>query len=376
MDSDGKRKITLQYICSGKNVLRASTFGGPSPMETAVKYYEQFEVNQKFLETKVEEILGCLHAAARGAGCEKNDGREKNRIAAAGEDLFRELVPASFRAKLDSVVDGDLILSIDSDLAWIPWELLHDGNDFFCRRYNMGRLVGLPVSVAHVEKRQLSAPLRHVAITDPEGNLPGAAGEGVATRDMLFAHAGRVTPVLLSGRVSAAGFMDGLRRADILHVAGHVEGTGDDARLRLSDGFCSVRQIAKCGGRFVFPGLVLVNGCRSSSQEAPLLMEAGQRRALGLATTFLVCGVQHFVGTLWDVRDSVARTAGVAFFRSLYGGRPVGAALREARRTLAEEFGENSMGWGGYVLYGDPSFAVDGFGPSSTTGTGIAPSTS
>jgi len=358
VDGDSKRKITLQYICSGGNVLRASTFGGPSPMETAVKYYEQFEVNQIFLETKVEEILGCLHAASRKAACEKGDDREGHRIAVLGEDLYRELVPASFRAKLDSVVGGDLILSIDSDLAWIPWELLYDGADFFCRRYNMGRLVGLPVSVAHVEKRQLSIPLRHVAITDPEGNLLAAAAEGAATRDMLLACPGRVAPVLLSGRVSAAGFMDSLRQADILHFAGHVDGIGDDARIRLSDGFCSVQQVAKCSGRFVFPGLVLVNGCRSSTHDAPLLIEAGQRRALGLATTFLVCGVQHFVGTLWDVRDSVARTAGVAFFRSFYEGRPVGAALREARDVLADEFGQNAMAWGGYVLYGDPSFAI------------------
>jgi len=359
VDGESKRKITLQYICSGGNVLRASTFGGPSPLETAVKYYEQFEVNQKFLETKVGEILGCLHAAARRGTVEKKGDRQGHRIRELGGDLYRELVPASFRAKLDSVVDGDLTLSIDSDLAWIPWELIHDGSDFFCRRYNMGRLVGLPVSVAHVEKRQLALPLRHVAVTDPEGNLPAAAAEGAATRDMLLARGGGVTPVLLSGRVSAAGFMDSLRQADVLHFAGHVEGTGDDARISLNDGFCSVRQVAKCSGRFLFPGLVLVNGCRSSAHDAPLLIDAGQRRALGLATTFLVCGVQHFVGTLWDVRDSVARTAGVAFFRSLYEGRPVGAALRAVRSALAGEFGESSMEWGGYVLYGDPSFAID-----------------
>jgi len=367
VENDNKRKITLQYICSGANVLRASTFGGPAPMETAVKYYEQFEVNQRSLETKVKELLGCLRAAASATSPREGNGRERNRIAALGEDLYRELVPASFRAKLDSVVDGDLTLSIDSELAWLPWELLHDGSDFFCRRYNMGRLVGLPVSVAHIEKRQLSIPLRHTVITDPEGNLPAAAAEGTATRDLLLQYGKRITPTLLSGRVSVAGFMDSLGQADILHFAGHVDGVGDDARIRLSDDFCSVQQIVKCSGRFVFPGLVFVNGCRSSSQGAPLLMEAGQHHALGLATTFLVCGVQHFVGTLWDIRDSVARTAGVSFFRSLYGRNPVGAALRDVRQVLAEDFGENSMVWGGYVLYGDPSFSIEGLGTSAAT---------
>ncbi len=119
---------------------------------------------------------------------------------------------------------------------------------------------------------------------------------------------------------------------------------------------CSARQIEKFRGRFPFPALVFLNGCCSSAFEGPLLIETAQERTFGMASSFLICGVRHFIGTLWDVPDSAASAAGVGFFEAFYSGSSVGEALREARSALAEERGEHSMDWAGYVLYGDPSF--------------------
>src|SRR5438445_412949 len=36
---------------------------------------------------------------------------------------------------------SELVLSLVEDLLWVPWELLHDGEQFFCERFRMGRLV-------------------------------------------------------------------------------------------------------------------------------------------------------------------------------------------------------------------------------------------
>jgi CHAT domain-containing protein len=352
-------KITVQYICNGDNSLRATTFGGRSLAESTIKFFEQFEVNPGYLRTKVNEILGSLRTAAgsRSPGGEK--GREMDRIRSLGQDLYRELVPASFRAKLFDTAGGDLLLAMDSSLTWIPWELLHDGTEFLCRQFNMGRIVSVPGNGERVRKTTLALPVRHFAVADPEGNLPAAAAEGRETLDLLLCFGDRALPTLLSGRVGETGFIDGLRRADVFHFAGHLDGEGDEARILLSGGACTAAQVRKLSGRFSFPALVFMNGCRSSTVDE-LRLESGQSRAFGLASTFLFCGVRHYIGTLWDVRDSAAAAAGSAFFRSFYSGRSVGAAVKEARIALAREFGEASMVWSGFVLYGDPSFTIPG----------------
>ena len=48
-------------------------------------------------------------------------------------------------------------------------------------------------------------------------------------------------------------------------------------------------------------------------------------------------------------------TFAIAFYRALAQGTGVGEALRRARQALAERYGEESVVWASYVLYGDPT---------------------
>ncbi len=332
------------------------TFGGLD--ESTVKAFEEFEVNIGYLRSKIGEMLGCLRSAAASAGGGARSNGTRDRVREIGQDLYQELVPAFCRHKLGEYRGHDLLLAIDGNISWIPWELLHDGSGFLCRVFNMGRSISVPAESTGVRKRSLSIPVRHLIIADPEGSLPAASREGKATLDTLLEIGKSVVPVLLSGHVGETGFFDGLRGASVLHYAGHLDGEGDDARIRLNGGGCSAGQIAKSSGRFNFPPLVFLNGCRTSVEAAPLTIEAGQHRAYGMARSFLLCGVRHFIGTLWDLTDSAAAAAGTTFFRKLYSGLSVGAALKETRLQLASGEGEQTMEWAGYVLYGDPSFKI------------------
>lgn len=356
-------KITLQYICSGDGILRAMTFGGLD--ESTIKAFDEFEINLGYLRSKIGEMLGCLRSTATSAAAGTRNGGYRDKVREIGRDLYRELVPAFCRHKLQEYRGQDLLLAIDGNISWIPWELLHDGSGFLCRVYNMGRTISVPADSAGVRKRSLRLPVRHMIIADPEGTLPAASREGIATRDLLLGLGRSVVPVLLSGRVGETGFLDGLRGSEVLHFAGHLDGEGEEARVRLNDGSCSAGQIAKFSGRVHFPPLVFLNGCRSSVEAAPLEIEAGQHRAFGMARCFLFCGVRHFIGTLWDLADSTAAAAGTSFFHGLYTGLSVGAALKDTRLRLASGEGEHSMEWAGYVLYGDPSFRIPGIDPDS-----------
>ena len=58
----------------------------------------------------------------------------------AGEELGRLLIPADVLARLRSTM-GSLSLAIDEELAAVPWELLYDGEQFLCQRFDLGRLL-------------------------------------------------------------------------------------------------------------------------------------------------------------------------------------------------------------------------------------------
>jgi hypothetical protein len=340
--------------------LRATTFGTQSIAESTIKTYEEFQVNWDYLKVKTAEILGLLRCIA-GSRDASRDGRIQEKMVEVGGDLYRELIPTSLRGKLDSAAGGHLLLSIDHDLVHLPWELLHDGQEFMCRKYHMGRIINIPPSPRRAEKKDMDKSIRLLSVVDPEGDLPGALQEGIRIRDMLLEMEGLTAPVLLTRKVKIAHLLDGLRRFDMLHFAGHVGHDEKGSFFRLSDGPCYAKQLEQFAGRYLFPGLVFLNGCRSS-QGVPgsFSLDGAQERAFDLASGFLLSGARHFIGTLWDIQDRVATQAGITFFRSLFSGVPVGSALSQAREELIAAFGVDSMFWAGYVLYGDPGFRIRG----------------
>lgn len=338
--------------------MRVTSFGPLA--ETTVKTFETFPVNWSHLLSRTSEVMGLLRQSAlQGGGGE--EVRLLERMKSLGFDLYRELVPPAFTEKLEGAAGGDLLIYMDQRLARLPWELLYDGKAFFCRRYRLGRFVNRPPSSRPVKKRRPRCPVNFLSIADPEGNLPAAREESRQIQRRMLPFCGGAAPIFLSHKVRKTDFLDNLARSDLLHFAGHVEGEGDAACIRFHDGILDCARIETLAGRYDFPALVFLNGCRASvmSKKGPSPDE-GQARAFDLASSFLYCGTRHFIGPLWEVQDAVAALAGSVFFERLFSGDSVGAALGEVREQLLGSFGELSMVWAGYVLYGDPGFRIQG----------------
>ncbi|MHC4942411.1 MAG: CHAT domain-containing protein [Planctomycetota bacterium] len=352
------KKITLQYIADQNDNLRVTSFGPLA--ETTIKTFEEFPYNKPYLKSKTSEILGLLrHVAEKGSAAGGVQNLERMKV--LGEDLFRELIPVSFRTKLEENAGGDLLIYMDESLVPLPWELLYDGRGFFCRRFRLGRFVNTPPLSRRVERRRPRCPVHLLSIADPQGNLPAALAESRRIKDGILNMDGKAVPVVLAHKVRQGDFFDNLRQCDVLHFAGHVEAGDDGACIRFIDGAVSASQITKLAGRFPFPSLVFLNGCRSSEVTGKsFTLDEGQARTYDLASSFLLCGSRHYLGSLWDVHDAVAGLAGETFFRAFLSGLSVGSALGEVRDRLMATFGELSMAWAGYVLYGDPGFCIEG----------------
>ena len=355
-----RHKLTLHFISPAPDQIRVTTFGAQSYAESTIKTYEEFPIQWDYLEEKAAEIHGLLRHAASGAYA-SGDYRILERMKELGEDLYRDLIPPSLRSKLDAAAGGYLLVCIDGNLVRLPWELFHDGKDFFCRRYRMGRIISVPPSSRRGRKKQPEPPVNVLSVADPRGDLPGAFNEGVRVRDQALAFEEDVEPVLFSNRVTRANLLNALKHCDVFHYAGHIETTDKNARILLADGDLTARQIMESAGRFPFPYLIFLNACRSSERvDTGFTVKEGNERALDLASSFLFAGARIFLGTLWDIPDTVAGQAGARFFRYLFQGASVGGALARTRQDLAGAFGEGTMAWAGYILYGDPGFRLGG----------------
>ena len=344
-------KVALQVLMQSQDAIRVTPFREGSALESTVKASRICPFHSGLVADRSREVLALLARANAG------ETELLPQLVAAGRSIWVDLLPAFLKQRLEEARVRNLVLHLDRQLLGIPWELLHDGEEFLGRRFRIGRLVSLEGEAARPLQRILRAPLSMLIVADAGGDLPAARREASELADALdgVAPFGRVT--VLSGDVNLRTFRDEFGRADVLHWAGHAHaGRGTHDGLALHDGVFSAAMADQVRGRVDFPGLVFLNGCGSHDGTARLAGGAEVDGLSGLAGALLLGGTRHVVGTLWDVRDEVARHFALAAYRELQRGGTIGGALAAAREALVARWGEASLLWASHVLYGDPTW--------------------
>ncbi|HEY3353102.1 MAG TPA: CHAT domain-containing protein [Polyangia bacterium] len=277
----------------------------------------------------------------------------------AGDELCRSLLAPEIQDALRRQ-QGPLLLELDEALVLVPWELLHDGERFLCRRFDVGRAVSTAQPPRGVAARGVGTPMRVLVLaSDPAGDLPQAGAEAEALVAELDRHPGVRAHLLASPDLAAVRRL--LKDFDAVHYAGHADADGaggpsgeGGGGWRLADGRLTPGGVVELAGGLPLPLIVFANACRSG----PTRPWEGEPGGLyGQCNAFLLAGVRYYVGTQWDVVDAGSAAFAVAFWGEIGAGASVGAAVRRARERVALARGEDDLGWAPYVLYGDPAFA-------------------
>ena len=270
---------------------------------------------------------------------------------ARGQVLYRTLVPPRLREKLRTVT-GPLLIS--TSLYGLPWELLHDGEEFWGLRYGLGkRLVLDRPLLAGATPRMRARPRALVIGSDPRGDLPFVRQEveGICETLEPFADIVCVVDRLASFETVAAYLGEGF---DLIHYCGHiVTGADTGPALLLADGRPLSPAVIEpnVAGR----PLVFLNACASARERQGPPSGEWEATVSSVAYAFLFGGAVAVVGTLADVSDRHAATLAEAFYRRVLEPTPIGEALRAARaecRRNPESAG--SPTWLSFVLYGNP----------------------
>lgn len=348
--SDGMFVIEAS-VTGGK--LKVSGFERAGGRETAVKEYEEIAYDAEEVKAATEGIVDLLNRANRRGrvGTELLVGMKEH-----GRRLFGGLLPRQLRERLEKTDCRNLMVSIDDNLVHIPWELLHDGRSFFCQRFSMGRTVSTRQRVS-ARARAIGTPLKVQILADPCGDLKAAQSEGLRIRDEIAPLDDLLDVSLKTAEIDGCYVRAKLKNFDVVHYAGHAEHDAlrpEESGWLLKDGKFSAAQVVAMAGVMPMPALIFSNACRSGQTDQWRLDEHYERKIFGLANAFLLAGVQHYIGTFWEIPDEAGQHFAVAFYRSLAAGVPIGEAMRRARQSLVDAYGEDRMLWASYMLYGDP----------------------
>ena len=200
--------------------LKLSGYEQVSSTESPIRHYEEVTFSCDMIETKCRQMVDTLNKANRKGIISREILMKLREI---GQVLYDELFSLNIKDKIRKTRADYLNLKIDDQLVHFPWELLNDGRQFLCQRFNMGRSVKTRQNPIGVRTRLLARPLRVLILADPENDLKGAYVEGTLIRDEMDHNKDLINASLRSGNISLDYVRDKMRNFDIVHFAGHAE---------------------------------------------------------------------------------------------------------------------------------------------------------
>jgi hypothetical protein len=319
------------------------------------------------LDRLAAQVQGRSPAAGGGAPPGSTTGATMTLL---GNMLLELTVPPYAMADLRP--GGQFVeIGMDESLLGYPWELMHDGEEFFCLKHALGRFVNSATRAGALTAApanpfstfsDLSVLLVSVPAPQPRSGreferLPGADAETMAIATTLTRIPG-VKLTVLSGRDATwAGLFTALKGGhQILHFCGHAY--FDDEHPRSSGLVLHDRDMST-GAIVGFltksrPIFCFINGCESARIGVGVPEEwKNQYNIYSLARAFLDTGA-YLLGSRWKVNDQAARSFAESFYQSLLGDTiPIGRAVQKARQDCVKLTGD-PFGWASYILYGDP----------------------
>ena len=347
--------LTLEFAREG-DAIKLSASEKSSGQEKTLRHYEEKPVSEAQINDLCDESIALLKRANNRGKVSKEILTQLKEV---GQKLYDILMTPKAKELMASTRASSLIISMDDRLVHIPWEMLFDGDEFLCLRFAMGRVVATRQSVGQVKQRALGRPLKMLILSDPREDLKAAYSEGVAIRDNLEAMHKDVIPNLRSGPVDAEYAKGKLRNYDVLHYAGHADYDLLDpanSGWLMSGGKFTAKDVIEMSGSRPMPALVFSNACHSGQTGEWSVQKSYGNEIYGLANAFLLSGVQHYVGTFWEILDEPSAAFAIRFYSALMAGAQAGEALRQARMHLVKLYGEDNIVWSSYMLYGDPTF--------------------
>jgi len=348
----------LLEISKAGDLLSMSIHGQDS-LSSTIKHYSQLHISLPQINRLCTEVTSILKSASLK---KEKDLQLINQLKKTGQLFWDHLLTDQIKNSLSKSSSINLVLVLDEELVFIPWEVLYDGHNFLCLKFNLGRLVRAKADSRVVQYRDKASVPRMLILANPTNDLKSAYLEGINIRNQ-FKHKHKEIKIdFKSSNIDSFYVKKYIRDYDIIHFAGHCEydeANSKNTGWQLAEGRFSIKDIHTLSGSSLsMPTLVFSNACHSAQIASGVVEKDYQEKTYSLAAAFLFSGVRHYIGAIWKIEDGPGFIFAKYFYSQLIKSRPIGESVRLARLKLVKDTGISGLSWAGYILYGDPGYIL------------------
>lgn len=272
--------------------------------------------------------------------------RWKEQTLEAGRAAFSAYLPS--RAQDFIRERRDLSIQLSTNYSNIPWELLHDGDEFLC----LSRPFARKAQTLREPRRKKPAnrEQRALVIGNPTNDLPGAEEEARAVAKILGKRGWEVDILVnQEATIEELTLKVNSVKYGLFHFAGHGyfdPATPNKSGLVFPDGILYAEEFERWQ---YSPAFLFLSACESGEVATQHTLRGEYME--GIASSALLGWVEECLGPVWPISDKTAKEFALVFYEHLLKGKPFGEAVRQARLAVQ---GQTSGDWASWVLYGDP----------------------
>ncbi|MGH7595625.1 MAG: CHAT domain-containing protein [bacterium] len=249
---------------------------------------------------------------------------------------------------------GNHAVLLTTDTMDIPFELLHDGENFLCLRRPFSRQIEALTNPRKFAAGKLGV-YRALVIGNPTGDLRQSAREAQAIADLLTGFKIRVDCLIGPEKANLNKVVELLiqNAYHFIHFAGHGAFNKRHpilSGLQLAQGKKLMADELK---RYLkAPAFIFFNACwAAAAGKETTRLNAQGKFIQNLAIAALEGGACGCLGPMWKIEDRDAKGFALAFYDHFLRGSSIGEAVRQARKKV---FRRKTDCWASWALFGDP----------------------
>lgn len=301
-------------------------------------------------------------------------------LKALSKQLYDTLIPEKIGELLKNLTKSTaiehLIIVPHKFLHYVPFEILHDGDEYLGIKYAISTNFSLDLARLCVKKREhaMKGQPFFLIVKNPLNDIGGADQSAECLVSLLKSKRARTKNIkfkeLKHKDATQAAFTTSANENsfDVLHYAGHGVYMGkypDQSSLFLhtEEKTCTACKGKKKHGKwdllnanefihkikFKSTPIVFLLGCETGIVK----VEPGDEM-FGLARALMYAGATSLILSRWIVRGKIAPLFTKEFYQQLLNGASVAVALWNARCKIYTPEAPNFTDWAAFFLSGDP----------------------
>ena len=273
-----------------------------------------------------------------------------------GYELYSSYIPSNIHGYLNSMLDysSDIRFMIETEGrdAKLPWEILHNGEDFLCLRTRMSRVIMKRIFTSEIKSNKIPTFKGVLVVgSNPRNDLENVEREA----EIIFRTLKKIEGInikLLTGidatKVNVVSEIE-TGNYQVLHYSGHSNYDRENPMLSYlllsRERELMAHELARLSKGEKLQ-LVFLNSCSSGVGGG---FGIG---VMGLADSFVKVGVPYVIGMSWSISDAGAIVLAEEFYNRLMITKDPGGSLQRARLKTGERFDWKDPVWAAPIMYG------------------------